>query len=922
VRGFRYAVALPALFAAMVWAPAAQADIPNSLKSSCATQTPAAGYSYKFCNDGLPPTGTGGINPNQPGTNAVKVPARYSATNGDDYTGLPPGAGDTSMSGADNQGFVALDVDISVPTTPPPPGGFPLIVFMHGCCGGDSPYIVGADKTDWEVSFPSFDGSRGEQWHYNNAWFASRGYVVINYTARGFVNGQSTGSTGETQLDSRRFEVNDFQYLTCEVAADSFFNIDPQKVVTTGGSYGGGFSWMALTDPQWTCPAETGAGGTSMKLAATAPRYGWTDLVDSLVPTGRHSSMLADLSAFDGADSSSPTGIPKQSLVNTLYENGKGGTPPSTLPHTTFPPYVDEAVGCLNSADPVEANPICANTLATILPSFINDRSPYYQNQWFGKIATDPSYRIPIFDAAGLTDPLFPAGEDLRMSNRIHSVVPDYPIQQYFGDFMHFVQNKAKEWGDICTDSFRHVCSFSDYPGGDLNATPNGLARTGVTTRLNRFIDHYAQPSGNPSQAEPSFDVTASVQICSQNASLEGVPADEPGPTFTGPNLEALAPGELDLDLTGTQTTTSTVSPNPHGANDDPVAHFVAGTGSATCVVDTAPAGAGVAVYDSQPLTSQETMLGATKVSIDYSTTSAQGNFQLDARLYDVFPDTTGSAVLVDRGVRRALDPSGTVTYELHGNGWRFQPGHKIRIEIAQDDTPYLKASYVPSSATITGVRLRIPTREIYPRPGSGSPLRLPLVPAYERCTSPNRSHVAPLDSPSCAPPSLRSSLLTTSPLGKGGAFARLDAIEGNPATPQNEADIAITALATDVRNKNGSDYAGKLVLNSTLRITDTANDVSGGKAGTLEDFSFGAPISCASTADTNLGSICSLTTTANALVPGAFQEGRRTVISAFNVNVLDAGPDASITPASGSCPPACGTGDERTYLDQGVFAP
>jgi hypothetical protein len=45
-------------------------------------------------------------------------------------------------------------------------------------------------------------------------------------------------------------------------------------VVTVGGSYGGGFSWMAFTDPKWDSP-----GGTDMQLAAAAPKYGWSDLV-------------------------------------------------------------------------------------------------------------------------------------------------------------------------------------------------------------------------------------------------------------------------------------------------------------------------------------------------------------------------------------------------------------------------------------------------------------------------------------------------------------------------------------------------------------------------------------------------------------------------------------------------------------------
>src|SRR5207237_1089672 len=83
-----------------------------------------------------------------------------------------------------------------------------------------------------------------------------------------------------------------------------------------------------------------------------------------------------------------------------------------------------------------------------------------------------------------------------------------------------------------------------------------------------------------------------------------------------------------------------------------------------------------------------------------FSTTNAVG-LELNARLYDVFPN--GTAVLVDRGPRR-ISPdeaaSGVVTYQLHGNGWRFPAGHRIRLELAQDDDPYLKRSAVPWSAS------------------------------------------------------------------------------------------------------------------------------------------------------------------------------------------------------------------------------
>ena len=60
----------------LAWAGSAQAAVPATLKSSCATQNPHAGFSYKFCDDGLPPSG--GTTPNQAGTAAVKVPAKYT----------------------------------------------------------------------------------------------------------------------------------------------------------------------------------------------------------------------------------------------------------------------------------------------------------------------------------------------------------------------------------------------------------------------------------------------------------------------------------------------------------------------------------------------------------------------------------------------------------------------------------------------------------------------------------------------------------------------------------------------------------------------------------------------------------------------------------------------------------------------------
>ena len=253
----------------------ADATIPATLDdpSNCNTVTQAPGISVKRCDDGVP--AFGGATPNPTGANAVTVPAKYG---GDGYTGLPAQAADaTTVPGAapspgPQAGTVALDVDVTLPTSAPPAGGYPLIVMMHGCCSGN--------KTSWQAN--SFDAG-GERWHYSDFWFAARGYAVITYTARGFVDSQNHGSTGQTELDSRSYEINDYQSLACQLVGASNgtgkpfddvtgqdVEIDPTNVVTTGGSYGGGFSWLSLTDPKWTCTPDT-ATNASMGLSATAP---------------------------------------------------------------------------------------------------------------------------------------------------------------------------------------------------------------------------------------------------------------------------------------------------------------------------------------------------------------------------------------------------------------------------------------------------------------------------------------------------------------------------------------------------------------------------------------------------------------------------------------------------------------------------
>jgi arylsulfatase A-like enzyme len=226
-----------------------------------------------------------------------------------------------------------------------------------------------------------------------------------------------------------------------------------------------------------------------------------------------------------------------------------------------------------------------------------------------------------------------------------------------------------------------------------------------------------------------------------------------------------------------------------------------------------------------------------------------------------------------------------------------------------------------------------------YPRPGTGTPLRAPLVPEYQQCDSPNTTHVAPLDKPSCTPPRQSSSLLTMGTTGAGGGFARFDVFCNGGATGElppcsttvgDQVDVSLSVTLTDVRCVSagagcalaGSGYSGQVLLDERLRQTDSSNGASSEDPGTVQDFDFSLPISCTISSLPPMGSSCSIATTLDALVPNYVKEKKRTIMDLQSLAVNDAGPDGTLTPGSGACPPTCGSGDEKVFMREGVFAP
>lgn len=647
---------------------------------------------YRFCDDGLPRAGGG--------EGGIPVPVKYRALDGDDHSGLPPPATGTEVDEADERddlrpesgNRITLDVDVSLPLTPAPPGGYPVVVFMHGCCGGN--------KTGWEAATVD---APGELWHHSNAWFAARGYVVLTYTARGFRNADDRGSTGTTQLDSRRYEVNDYQYLVglladhdaAERAAGRAprFNIAPGKIAAAGGSYGGGFSWLALTDPEWRSPAS----GIELRLGAVLTRYGWTDLVAALVPNGADHdrdpetgrSFVAPVSPGE-ALSRAPIGVEKLSIVAGLYATGRN----LSANHTTFPEHLDRVYARLQAGEPYESDPV----IQEALDSFLADRSAYYQESFWARVAQ--GLRVPVFAAGTWTDPLFPTIETIRFYNKLKSLDRRYPIELYIGDFQHLTaQNKPKEWADLCGREHR-ICTIDDFrrPDGRLDFSVSAeRVRKGINTRMSEFLDHVLYGRGR----RPGYGVSATTTICTANAD-ELHAADEPGVEHRARTWRGLAPLRARFEWDGGGVLTP-LGPDPHALLSDPV---VGSQRSDKCYTTplTQP-GPGVVQLASEVLEEPFTMMGIPTVRAELS--APLSGYWVAARLFDLSSD--GTMTLVARGVCRAGAGRDCSVFDLSGNGWTFGRAHQVVLQLTQADVPHFRPSNLPSVLQVGALSLEIP---------------------------------------------------------------------------------------------------------------------------------------------------------------------------------------------------------------------
>jgi WD40-like Beta Propeller Repeat len=268
--------------------------------------------------------------------------------------------------------------------------------------------------------------------------------------------------------------------------------------------------------------------------------------------------------------------------------------------------------------------------------------------------------------------------------------------------------------------------------------------------------------------------------------------------------------------------------------------------------------------------------------------------------------DLTGAG-----GARPAWSPDGSKIAYIAYDGADPDPGIKVVnadgtniVDLTDGDRPDWQPIPINS----------------YPRPKGATPFYGSLTTAYKPCTAPDRTHGPPLVHPSCSSLQMTSDYLT---VGTGDSnqrparnegYLRLGVVPGNPATPADEADVALEFFSDDIFTKALADYTGELRAKVLLQITDKNNTPNPGGPGaaTTTSIPLELTVGCTPVADPQEGSACTASTSADALAPGTVKEGRRAIWELGRVEVYDGGADGDAQTPAG----------DTLFATQGLFIP
>jgi fermentation-respiration switch protein FrsA (DUF1100 family) len=530
--------------------------------------------------------------------------------------------------------------------------GVPLDVDVTLPPTGEGPFPTIVMLHGWGGSKTSFEssspaGDGNETFDYNNTYYAQHGYAVLNYSARGW--GNSCGAVSSREDPG------------CK---EGWLRLADQRYEARDTQYLLGL----LVDEQIAKRSALGVtgisygGGQSIELAylKNQIRLPSGEFAPWTSPKGKKLAIKAAFPRWPWSD-----------LVDALLPNGRfldTEIPSSGQSREPLGVEIQSYVTGLYGTGQATAYiaPTGADPEADLSKwyALTNAGEPYaveaeaVENQIYAYHQGYglPGKPAPMLLESGWTDALFPVSQSLRAYNAARAL---------------------KGYAALMVGDLGHS------PGSNKENTDHAFNEQAA-----KFFDAKLAHTGKPPK---SGSVTAYTQTCPQ-----GAPGGGP---FLASRWSKLHPHTVSFGSSAPQTFTSAGGNATIAAEFDPIAS------SDACKTVKAETEPGTANY---AMTSQGfTLLGLPTVT---ATIKALGPFgELDSRLWDVLPN--GEQRLISRGVYRLTEnQAGTITFQLHGNGYEFAAGDTIKLQLLGRDAPYYRASNGAYSVEVSDLTVSLPT--------------------------------------------------------------------------------------------------------------------------------------------------------------------------------------------------------------------
>jgi len=531
--------------------------------------------------------------------------------------------------------------------------GVPLDVDVTLPASGNGPFptIVmlhgwGEDKTAFETSTQGGEGN--ETYDYNNVYYAMRGYAVVNYSARGW--GNSCGTPSSRAAPGCR---------------EGWAHIADQRYEARDTQ----FLLGELVDEHIAKPGQLGVtgisygGGESIELAYLRNRMRLPDgrLEPWRSPAGTPLAIDAAWARWPWSDlvgaswpngrfldtGIAPAGQSREPIGVELKEVLSGIAADGREHGFTVPAGVDPEVDLTRWSRLIGEQEADTPEAATLVEQI------YTYHQGYGL----PGTPAPLLLQSGWTDPIFPPEQSLLLYNAVRAQQGQVALQ--LGDLGH-------------------------EPASNKENEDRAFNEQGA-----HFFAAKLRHQGN---SPASGSVTAYTLTC---------PEQEPaGGPYHATSWPALHPGSVVFGSATSRRFTSAGGNPAIGAELNPVT-------SLTEACQTVPAEADPNTATYTMTSAGFTLMGRTTVTATVRTSGANG--ELASRLWDVLPD--GRQRLIDRGIYRLTDNQrGTITFQLHGDGYRFGAGDTVKLELLGRDPPYYRPSRSTFSVEVGNLLASLPT--------------------------------------------------------------------------------------------------------------------------------------------------------------------------------------------------------------------